>query len=238
VGLPTVWLDLFCRLWWSLWAKVVSGRSGRIAKALEEGRRPRLVRFRGPRESTFILDRYLIRQYLLFLGIGALVGAVLIAVVDLLQTLDRFLRLKPPFIFILQHFLYRVPGELYKGLPLIVLIATVFLFLSLTRQRELDALKAAGISLYRASLPILLVAGALSILAIVFQEAMLPGINAQAEKIDRVKIRGELPRHLQRQSQIWYRSSDTRFVHTTLLDPVGKSLEGLTVIEIGANSSW
>jgi lipopolysaccharide export system permease protein len=233
VGLPTVWLDLFRRLWWSLWAKVVSGRSGRIAKALGERRRPRLVRFRGPRESTFIVDRYLIRQYLLFLGIGALVGAVLIAVVDLLQTLDRFLRLKPPFIFILQHFLYRVPGELYKGLPLIVLIATVFLFLSLTRQRELDALKAAGISLYRASLPILLVAGALSILAVVFQEAMLPGINAQAEKIDRVKIRGELPRHLQRQSQIWYRSSDTRFVHTTLLDPVGKSLEGLTVIEIG-----
>ena len=46
-----------------------------------------------------------------------------------------------------------MPAELYKGLPLIVLIATVFLFLSLTRQRELDALKAAGVSLYRVSLP-------------------------------------------------------------------------------------
>jgi lipopolysaccharide export system permease protein len=227
-GLPTAWLDLF----WRLWAKIPGRRSGRIAKPLEERRR-RLVRFRGPRESTFIIDRYLIRQYLLLLAIGALVGAVLIAVVDLLQTLDRFLRLKPPFTIILEHFLYRVPGELYKGLPMIVLIATVFLFLSLTRQRELDALKAAGVSLYRASLPILLVAGALSILAVVFQETALPEINARAEEIDRVRIRGELPRHLQRQSQIWYRSSDTRFVHTTLLDPVGKSMEGLTVVEIG-----
>jgi len=92
-----------------------------------------------------------------------------------------------------------------------VLIATVFLFLSLTRQRELDALKAAGISLYRASLPILLVAGAISVLAVAFQEMVLPDINAKSEEVDRVKIRGQLPRHLQRQTQIWYRSSDTRF---------------------------
>ncbi|HEY5726454.1 MAG TPA: LptF/LptG family permease, partial [Methylomirabilota bacterium] len=115
---------------------------------------------------------------------------------------------------------------------MIVLIATVFLFLSLTRQRELDALKAAGVSLYRASLPILLVAGAISVLAVAFQEVALPDINAKAEEVDRVKIRGLLPRHLQRQTQIWYRSSDTRFFRMALLDPVGKSIEGLTVLEI------
>jgi lipopolysaccharide export system permease protein len=229
VGVSAAWLDLF----WRLWAKVRERQSGRVMKPLEERRRRRLGRLGGPRESTFIMDRYLIRQYLLFLGIGTLVGAVLIAVVDLLQTLDRFLRAKPPFTTILEHFLYRVPGELYKGLPMIVLIATVFLFLSLTRQRELDALKAAGISLYRASLPVLLVAGAISVLAVVFQETALPDINAKAEEVDRVKIRGQLPRHLQRQTQIWYRSSDTRFLRMALLDPVGKSMEGLTVIELG-----
>ena len=227
-GAPTAWLDLF----WRLWARVGERRSGREAKPLEDRRLRRLGRLTGPRESTFIMDRYLIRQYLLFLGIGTLVGAVLIAAVDLLQTLDRFLRAKPPFATILEHFLYRMPGELYKGVPMIVLIATVFLFLSLTRQRELDALKAAGISLYRASLPIFLVAGAISVMAVIFQETALPDINAKAEEVDRVKIRGQLPRHLQRQTQIWYRSSDTRFFRMSLLDPVGKSMEGLTVLEI------
>jgi lipopolysaccharide export system permease protein len=227
-GAPAAWVDLF----WRLWAKVGERRSGRVAKPLEERRRRRLGRLAGPRASTFIMDRYLIRQYLIFLGIGTGIGAVLIAVVDLLQTLDRFLRSKPPFFTILEHFLYRMPGELYKGLPMIVLIATVFLFLSLTRQRELDALKAAGVSLYRASLPILLVAGGITVLAVVFQETALPDINAKADEVDRVKIRGQLPRHLQRQTQIWYRSSDTRFFRMALLDPVGKSMEGLTVLEI------
>ncbi|HJV58717.1 MAG TPA: LPS export ABC transporter permease LptG [Methylomirabilota bacterium] len=228
VGVSPAWLDLF----WRLWAKVGERRSGRSARPLDERRRHRLGRLTGPRESTFIMDRYLIRQYLIYLGIGTVIGAVLIGVVDLLQTLDRFLRVKPPFTTILEHFAYRLPGELYKGLPMIVLIATVFLFLSLTRQRELDAFKAAGISLYRASLPVLLVAGAISVLAVAFQETMLPDINAKSEEVDRVKIRGQLPRHLQRQTQIWYRSSDTRFFRMALLDPVGKSMEGLTVLDI------
>jgi lipopolysaccharide export system permease protein len=228
VGAPTAWLDLF----WRLWTRVEQRWAGRAMRPVEERKLRRLGRFAGPRESTFIMDRYLIRQYLLFLGIGALVGAVLIGVVDLLQTLDRFLRTKPPFTTILEHFLYRMPGELYKGLPMIVLIATVFLFLSLTRQRELDALKAAGISLYRASLPIFLVAAGISVMAVIFQEAALPDINAKAEEVDRVKIRGQLPRHLQRQTQIWYRSADTRFLRMALLDPVGKSMEGLMVLDI------
>jgi hypothetical protein len=91
-GVSTAWLDLF----WRLWAKVGERRSGREAKSLEERRRRRLSRLVGPRESTFIMDRYLIRQYLIFLGIGTVIGAVLIGVVDLLQALDRFLRVKPP----------------------------------------------------------------------------------------------------------------------------------------------
>ncbi len=227
-GVSTAWLELF----WRLWEKVGERRSGRVAKPLEERHRRRLGRLTGPRESSFIMDRYLIRQYLVYLGIGTLIGAVLISVVDLLQTLDRFLRLKPPLPTILEHFVYQLPGELYKGLPLIVLISTVFLFLSLTRQREMDALMAAGVSLYRVSLPILMVAGAISVAAVIFQEALLPDINARSEEVDRVKIRGQLPRHLQRQTQIWYRSSDTRFFRMALLDPVGKSMEGLTVLDI------
>ena len=227
-GVSPTGLDLL----WRLWAKVGERQSGRVAKPLEERRR-HLRRLAGPRASTFVMDRYLVKQYLIYLGIGTGIGAVLVVVVDLLQTLDRFLRSKPPFFTILEHFVYRVPGELYKGLPMIVLIATVFLFLSLTRQRELDALKAAGVSLYRVSLPILLVAGAISVLAVVFQEVALPDINAKADEVDRVKIRGQLPRHLQRQTQIWYRSSDTRFFRMALLDPAGKSMEGLTVLEIG-----
>src|SRR3984893_7868743 len=187
---------------------------------------------RGSRAYPSLIDRYLVREYLTFIGTGLGVGAVLILVVDLLQYLDRFLRVKPPLLFILQHLFYRLPGSLYEGLPIIVLISTVFLFLSLTQARELDAMKAAGISLYRASLPVLLVALSISLVSVVLQETVLPVINSKAEDVDRVKIRGNQPRHLQRQTPIWYRSSDTRFMRMELLDPIERSLDGLLVVGI------
>jgi lipopolysaccharide export system permease protein len=225
VGVPTAWLNVFGRV--VAWLPQLRRREATRAAVTR-----RAARFRGHRASTFIIDRYLVRQYLLFIGIGLLVGAVFSVVVDLLQSLDRFLRGKPPWTYVVQHFLYLLPRELYKGLPLIVLVATVFLFLSLARQRELEARKAAGVSLYRACFPILAMALLISLAALVFQEAALPAITARAEEVDRVKIRGFPPRHLLRQSQIWYRSSDRRFLKIGLLDPVARSLDDLVVLDL------
>ena len=228
-GLPASW----GRLVWRLRAAVPKALRRVFPKrAPVERTHDAVARMRGPRASTYIIDRYLVGQYVTFIGIGICVASVLILVVDLIQYLDRFLRSKPPLIYILQHLLYRLPGSLYEGLPIIVLISTVLLFLTLTQQRELDALKAAGISLYRASLPILLVAFSISLASGLLQETVLPGLNAKAEEVDRVKIRGNQPRHLQRQTQIWYRSSDTRFLRMELLDPIERSLEGLLVVDI------
>jgi lipopolysaccharide export system permease protein len=197
--------------------------------AAEAARLPRPHR---PRASTFVIDRYVLRQYVGFLVAGLLVAAVLALVVDLFQTLDRVLRQKPPLPYILQHFILRLPRMLYQGLPIVVLIATLFLFLSLSRQRELDALKAAGISLYRTSLPVLLLAAGLSAGAILFQETILPSINAEAEEVERVRIHGQRPRHLQQQSRIWYRGADSRFYRIELLDPQDRSMNRLTVLAL------
>jgi LPS export ABC transporter permease LptF/LPS export ABC transporter permease LptG len=228
-GVGIAWRDLVERLW-SLAPRWPAGGVARpVAPPRRRWRLPR------PRASTFIIDRLLVRQFLLFVALGILVGGVVFVVVDLLQTLDRFLRLKPPLWLILQHFAFNMPGEIYKGLPLIVLISTMFLFLSMTRQRELDALKAAGISLYRVSLPIFLTALVICVLAVLFQEIALPELSTRAEEVDRVKIRGMTPRQLQRQGQIWYRSSATRFLRMALLDPVEKSIEGLLALDIDRN---
>ena len=202
---------------WTSWQRGTQGRAARR------------------RSSTFIIDRYLVREYAKLLAIGLAVAVVLCVIVDIFASLDRFLRSKPPLLYIALHLVYRLPGMLYQGLALIVLIATVFLFLSLTRQRELDALKSAGVSLYRVSLPVLVIATAVSAGAMVFQEAALPGINARAEEVDRVKIRGQLPRHLQKRAQIWFRSSETRFFRMELLDPADQSMDGLLVLEVDQN---
>jgi LPS export ABC transporter permease LptG len=186
----------------------------------------------GARDSTHIVDRYLIREHVTFMAVGLGVAATLFVMVDLLQTLDRYLRVKPPLTYIFEHFAYRLPAALHDGMPIIMLVATVFLFLTLNRYHELTALKAAGVSLYRVSAPVLVLGLAVAIGSALFQELVLPILNERGDEVDRVKIRGQLPRHLQSQQRLWLRSADTRFYRVELLAPGTNDLYGVTVLEI------
>ena len=186
----------------------------------------------GARDSTHIVDRYLIREYVTFMGIGLAVAAALFIVIDLLKTLDKYLRVKPPLLYIFEHFLYRLPAALHDGLPVVMLVATIFLFLTLSRYHELTALKAAGVSLYRVAAPVLGVGLLVAIGAGLFQELALPVLNERGDEVDRVKIRGQAPRHLQSRQRLWVRSADTRFYRVELLNPATNDLYGVTILEL------
>ncbi len=181
-------------------------------------RREVLRRTGEARDSTHIVDRYLLRECLLLMAFGLGVASVLFVVVDLLERLDRF-----P---------YRLPGALHDGLPIIMLLATIFLFLTLSRHHELTALKAAGVSLYRVSAPILALGLSVSASAGVVQEMVLPILNERGDEVDRVKIRGQLPRHLQSRQRLWFRSSDSRFYRAELLHPGTNDMYGMTLLEL------
>lgn len=182
--------------------------------------------------SRHILDWYVLREFMSFIGIGLAVASTLFIIVDLLQTLDRYLRVKPPLIFIVEHFVYRLPIALHDGLPVVILVATIFLFLSLSRFHELTAMKAAGISLYRISAPVLLIGLAIAIIAGIFQEFFIPRLNELGEDVDRVKIRGQLPRALESRQRMWLRASDSRFFRVELMSPTTSDLYGLTILEV------
>jgi lipopolysaccharide export system permease protein len=184
------------------------------------------------RGSTHIIDRYLVREYLSFMGIGLAVAAALFVMIDLLQTLSRYLRSKPPLLYIFEHFVYRLPVALHEGLPVVMLVATLLLFLTLNRHHELTALKAAGVSLYRVSAPVVALGFVVAIAAGLFQELVLPLLNERGDEVDRVKIRGEKPRHLQSRQRLWVRSGDSRFYRVELLNPASSDMYGMTVIEV------
>ena len=201
-------------------------------RAIPQRRRGPVRATVGGRDSTHILDRYLVRELLAFMGIGLAVAGTLFVVVDLLQTLDRFIRNKPPLIFVLEHFVYRLPAALQQGLPVVMLVATIFLFLALTRAHELTAMKAAGVSLYRVAAPVLLLGVLVALISGLFQELLLPRLNELGDEVDNVKIRGNLPRHLQSRERLWLRTGDSRFYRVELLNPAASDMYGVTVLEV------
>ncbi|MGH7308173.1 MAG: LPS export ABC transporter permease LptG [Candidatus Rokuibacteriota bacterium] len=207
-----------------LWESLPRPRAGRAARPTGGGL-----------DTTFIIDRYLLRQFFGFVAMGLAVATSLIIVVDLVSTLDRYLRVKPPLIHIAEHFLFLVPIALHQGLPVVMLVATIFLFLTLSRWHELTALKGAGMSLYRISAPVLAAGLLVSVGAGLFQEFLLPILSAGREEVDRVKIRGQLPRHLQSRTRLWLRSAERRFYRVELLNPVSQEMYGITILEVDAD---
>jgi lipopolysaccharide export system permease protein len=220
-------------------------RSSRLARAGRALRRPLSARARrlGPRvpverrpttsrDSTHLIDRYLVRTYLTYFILTVLVAATVFVVIDLLDTLDRYLRHKPPLRYIVQHFVYRLPVGVHERLHIVTLVATVFLFLAMSRHHELTAMKAAGISLFRLSAPILALALLTAAGTGLFQELFVPDLNQRGDELDRVKILGMPPRHLWVRQRVWFRSADTRFFRLDLVDPTSSEVRGLAVLEI------
>jgi LPS export ABC transporter permease LptG len=197
-------------------------------------RRPRREeRFRAAAPgTTLLIDRYLMRRFLGFVGLGLAVAATLAVLFDLLDTLDRIMKFRPSVFVLIERLGYKVPIMLYHALPIVMLVSTIFLFLTLVRWHELTALKAAGVSLWRTSTPVLAVGAVVALTAGLFQEFLLPILNERGVEVERVKIKGLAPRHLRSRTRLWLRSADTRFFRVELFSPVTNDLHGVTVLEV------
>jgi lipopolysaccharide export system permease protein len=229
-------------------ARALRGLRWQRATPRSVARRPvRRVR-RVARSNAFnIVDRYLSREFLTFFIYGIALTTVVVIVGDLMTTLDRYIRQKPPVWYIIEHFIYRTPPFVYQGLHIVVLMSTILLFLNLSRSHELTALKAGGISLYRVSLPVFGLAALVCLAALSFQEVLLPVLNQKGTEVDESKIKRRTLPHLQKRSQIWYRgkeggASESRIYHIELLDPANQEMSRTSVLELdrdfGIHRRW
>jgi LPS export ABC transporter permease LptF/LPS export ABC transporter permease LptG len=216
--------------WWPLWERRMVPRTAALRSA-----RPR----RRPRRSNalHIVDRYLSREFLTFFAYGLALATVVVVVGDLMVTLDRYIKQKPPVWYILEHFLYRTPPFVYQALHIVVLMSTILLFLNLSRSNELTALKAGGVSLYRVSVPVFGLAALVTLAALSFQELLLPVLNQKGTEVDETKIKRRTLPHLQKRTQIWYRGredtgGDSRIYHFDLLDPANREMSGVSILEL------
>jgi lipopolysaccharide export system permease protein len=212
-------------------------RTGRMVPRTEVLRGPRRRRRVRRSNALHIVDRYLSREFLTFFVYGLALATVVVIVGDLMVTLDRYIKQKPPIWYIVEHFLYRTPPFVYQGLHIVVLMSTILLFLNLSRSNELTALKAGGVSLYRISVPVFGLAAIVTLAALSFQELLLPVLNQKGTEVDETKIKRRTLPHLQKRTQIWYRGreesgGESRIYHFDLLDPANREMSGVSILEL------
>ncbi|MEW6376986.1 MAG: LPS export ABC transporter permease LptG [Thermodesulfobacteriota bacterium] len=182
-------------------------------------------------ESHRILYRYIIREYLKVFGLS-LSGLILIYVVVLFfQKMSLFIKHQAPFYLIFEYLLYKIPEVTFQwNLPYAVLLATLLTLGTLSRQSEITAFKAGGISLYRITLPLFFIALIISFFSFLGNEYLVPLTDQKTRYLLSVKVRKEPPTSFFKNYKIWYHS-DHRIFNIQLLDPEKKVLKGFTLYE-------
>jgi lipopolysaccharide export system permease protein len=140
-----------------------------------------------------ILERYISRQFSAALGFSLLAFLLIFVVVDLIEHLDTFIDKQAPVLLVVKYYLYFTPYIILLTLPVAMLLASLFSVSSLSRHKELMAMKAAGISLYRILLPLFRLALGVSLFSLLMGEVVVPYTNNKKNQIYSWQIRQHAP---------------------------------------------
>lgn len=186
-----------------------------------------------------ILHRYFARRFLtVFLSTFAIFFAMLF-VIDLIDQVRRFRAEEAGLLQIMALSLLNVPQFIYMILPLIMILATIALFLSLARSSELVVTRAAGRSALAALLGPVTVALLIGAIAVA---AFNPIVAATSREYEQRAgdLRGRPSVLALSEDGLWLRQGDERgqaVINAERANLDGTELQGVTVITFDARGA-
>jgi lipopolysaccharide export system permease protein len=181
------------------------------------------------------LHRYVLLEFLKVLSLSLSSLIFIYVIVLFFQKVNIFTKNQAPFYLIPEYLLYKIPEVTFQWtLPYGILLATLLTLGTFSRNSEITAMKAGGISLYRITTPLLLVALFMSLFCFLGNEYLVPLANQKTKYLLDVKVRKEEPSSFFKNYKIWYRS-DHRIFNIQLLDSSQKVLKGVTLYQIDSH---
>ncbi len=179
------------------------------------------------------IDRYIAKHFIGFFLGGILVFLTVFLAIDVLSTYVSYPSAGADTL--VKYYLFYTPDLFQKMIPVSCLLGTILCLSSLNKSNELIALFAAGYSLLRISMPILVLVTFLSGLSFVLSDRIIPSLNRQKNYIyyhDIKKNPGMFS--IVKTNRIWYRSKNEIFNIKTL-NVEGTKAQGLTLYTFDDN---
>lgn len=230
------------RLRWQVFQDWVEDTARRLKKRWE--RRPARARsnaaaglpeIRSPRYRAFqLLDIYVIRGWLFYLALLLVAFVGIYMIFDFYQLLSDIVRNRVSLSVVLDYYRYLAPQVVYLMLPLSVLVATLVNFGLLTKSNQITALKSVGISLYRASAPVLVATLLLSGGMFALEDWYLPESNQRQDAL-RNQIKGKPAQTYYRPGRQWIYGESNDIYNYRFFDADQDLFANLSVFEFDPN---
>ena len=175
-----------------------------------------------------ILDRYIIREYLklFFLILLSIISIYLI--IDFFGKIRMFISNNATIVQMASHFFFMIPTIVSQTTPAIILLATLMTFGTMSKNNEIVAVKANGVSLYRLAFPLFIICVIVSIALFLFSEFVTPRAFQKAEHIRLVEVQKQESMGIFKQNEIWYRGNHAIY-NFRMFDAQNNALHGITI---------
>jgi LPS export ABC transporter permease LptG len=167
----------------------------------------------GPRHvgrGVLLLDRYIVRQYVAFLGLLVVAFWCIFFLFDFMERMDDVRQNHIRGAVVAHYYTFFTPEILHLYIiPVSMLVATLATFGVMSRRNEITAMKAGGVSVYRATLPVLMLGLVTSGGLFVMGEYIVPHTSRLATR-DLNEIRGKPAQSASVLERRWIMADDGR----------------------------
>jgi LPS export ABC transporter permease LptF/LPS export ABC transporter permease LptG len=185
-----------------------------------------------PSSGSFprLMDLYILRKFVFYFGVLLVVFVFLFEAFTFFELLDDIGRRNVPFLVVKDYFWYLTPYLGYNLAPLAGLIAVLVTLGIMSKNNEIVAIKASGMSLFRVAVPLLLAGLTLAGTLVLLDDTYLPYANQRQDELHN-QIKGRPPQtytHPQR----WIFGENSKIYNYDVFDPEQNLFGGLSVLEL------
>jgi len=183
-----------------------------------------------------IVDRYLLREFGLYvlLGLSTFIGIYI--VVDLFEKIDVFIDYQAPAMLILIYFANKLPLIVIQVLPVAMLLGAILSLGHLRKHNEITAMQSCGLSPLRITMPLLASAVVITAAAFLISEEVVPSAYLQQKEVMDVGIKRRRPEATRTRTDIRYMGRGYRVFNIREFRPEPPVMEGVSMQQFDPDS--
>jgi LPS export ABC transporter permease LptG/LPS export ABC transporter permease LptF len=178
-----------------------------------------------------LLDVYLLRSFVYYFVLLTVGFILLFEVFTFFELLDDVAQHRTDLVGVILYFVYLACYLFYQLAPLAALVSVLVTLGVMTKNNELVAFKASGLSLYRIALPLLLAGIFLAASLLVLDDTYLPYANQRQDAL-RNQIKGRPAQTYYQPSRQWIFGESAKIYNYELFDSDHELFGGLNVFEL------
>jgi LPS export ABC transporter permease LptG len=177
-----------------------------------------------------LVDAYVLNGFLFYFFVILTALVLLTEVFTFFELVSDMIKNQITMSTMLEYLFYLGPQLIYEETPISVVVATLICFGVMTKNNEVTAFKAAGVSVYRLAVPVLFAAAVVSSLLFVFDHYYIPDANRRQEAL-RSQIKNKPVQTYLRPDRQWVYGMGRRIYNYRYLDPREAIMSKVNVYE-------